>query len=65
MKKDELDVIDLELEKELESIEDVEQYRKIVRAGIGKWLNNLKDDKIKLNTVQDLKVLLETEKLLR
>lgn len=65
MTKDELDVIDLELEKELESIEDVEQYRKIVRAAIGQWLNNLKNGEIKLQTVQDLKVLIETEKILR
>lgn len=65
MKKEDFNPIDLELEKEFKDSEDLEQYRMIVRAGISQWLRNLKDGEIKLNTVQDLKVLIETEKLLQ
>lgn len=40
-------------------------YRKIVRLGISKWLANLQANKIKLETTEDLKRLLEADKLLR
>ncbi len=40
-------------------------YRKIVRLGISKWLANLQDNKIKLETTEELKRLLEADKLLR
>lgn len=65
MKNEDFNPIDLELEKQLKDIEDNDQYRMIVRAGISQWLKNLKNGEIKLQTVQDLKVLIETEKILR
>lgn len=65
MENNDFDILDLELEKELRSLDDNEQYRKIIRAGIAQWLTNLKEGKIKLQTVNDLKVLIETEKILR
>lgn len=65
MKNNDFDILDLELEKELKTLDDNEQYRKIVRIGIAQWLTNLKEGKIKLQTVNDLKVLIETDKILK
>lgn len=63
--QDTLDVLDLELEKEFEDAEDYEQYRKIIRATMAQWLKNLKEGKIKLTSVSDLKTLIEADKILR
>lgn len=64
--KDEIiDVLDMELEKEFEDAEDYEQYRKIIRATMGQWLQNLKPGQIKLTSVGDLKVLIEADNILK
>lgn len=62
---EQLDVLDLELEKEFVEAEDFEQYRKIIRAALAQWLKNLKDGEIKLNSVNDLKTLIEADKIFR
>ncbi|HAP3794535.1 TPA: hypothetical protein IUT64_001160 [Enterococcus faecalis] len=62
---EEIDILDLELEKEFEDAEDYEQYRKIIRATMAQWLKNLKNGEIKLTSVNDLKILIEADKILR
>lgn len=59
------DNLEYEIEKALEQAKTVEEYRKIIRVAVGRWLQNLKDGDIKLNTVGDLKVLIEADLLLK
>ena len=54
-----------DIEKALEKAESIEEYRKIIRIALGKWLKNLQSGDIKLNSVNDLKVLIETELMLK
>lgn len=54
-----------EIEKALEQAKTVDEYRKIIRIAVGRWLKNLKDGDIKLNSVSDLKVLIEADLLLK
>lgn len=60
-----IDIVGLELEIEFQNSEDLEQYRKIIRATMSQWLKNLKEGKIKLQTVADLKTLIEADKMLQ
>ena len=39
-----------EIEKALEKAESVEEYKKIIRIALGKWLSNLQSGEIKLNS---------------
>ncbi|HAC0715683.1 TPA_asm: hypothetical protein GYZ54_14265 [Listeria monocytogenes] len=57
--------LEYELEKALEEAKADEEYRKIIRAALGKWLQNLQNNEIKLQSVNDLKTLIEADKLLR
>ncbi|MBC1824215.1 hypothetical protein [Listeria seeligeri] len=57
--------LEYELEKALEEAKTDEEYRKIIRAALGKWLQNLQNNEIKLQSVNDLKTLIEADKLLR
>ncbi|EAD8780254.1 hypothetical protein MO163_001902 [Listeria monocytogenes] len=59
------DYLDYELEKALEEAKTNEEYRKIIRAALGKWLQNLQNNNIKLESVGDLKILIEADKILR
>ncbi|EAC4247930.1 hypothetical protein A0I81_10235 [Listeria monocytogenes] len=59
------DYLDYELEKALEEAKTNEEYRKIIRAALGKWLQNLQNNNIKLESVGDLKTLIEADKILR
>ncbi|EAC5079589.1 hypothetical protein GLX70_07125 [Listeria monocytogenes] len=59
------DYLDYELEKALEEAKTDEEYRKIIRAALGKWLQNLQNNNIKLESVSDLKTLIEADKILR
>ncbi|MGX7025857.1 hypothetical protein [Vagococcus hydrophili] len=54
-----------EIEKALEKAESVEEYKKIIRIALGKWLSNLQSGEIKLNSVSDLKVLIEADLMLK
>ncbi|WP_270995644.1 hypothetical protein [Listeria seeligeri] len=57
--------LEYELEKALEEAKTDEEYRKIIRAALGKWLQNLQNNEIKLESVSDLKTLIEADKILR
>lgn len=60
---------DLELEylikKAQEEQESIEEYKKIIRVALGKWLKNLQTRVIKLESVNDLKVLIEADLMLK
>lgn len=60
---------DLEMEyliqKALEEQESIDEYKKIIRVALGKWLNNLQSGEIKLNSISDLKVLIEADLMLK
>ncbi|WP_342576428.1 hypothetical protein [Paenibacillus sp. FSL M8-0142] len=42
-------------------LESKEQYRKIVKAGIAKWVKDFRDGRIEIRTVDDLKKLIEID----
>ncbi|MGC6588633.1 hypothetical protein ACPV3A_27270 [Paenibacillus sp. Dod16] len=56
---------DLLLQHELAVMEGIleskEQYRKIVKAGLAKWVKDLQDGRIEIKTVDDLKKLIEID----
>ncbi|MBO1097330.1 hypothetical protein FQS90_12460 [Enterococcus casseliflavus] len=53
------------IQKALEEQESIEEYKKIIRVALGKWLSNLKSGEIKLNSISDLKVLIEADLMLK
>lgn len=57
--------LEYEIEKALEKAESVGEYQKIIRVAFGQWLKNLKEGEIKLNSVSDLKVLIEADLMLK
>ncbi|EAD6480812.1 hypothetical protein FKX42_01640 [Listeria monocytogenes] len=59
------DLLDLEISKALEEAKTDEEYKKIIRVTLGKWLNNLQEGNIRLESVNDLKTLIEADRLLR
>lgn len=59
------ELLTYEIEKALEKAESVEEYKKIIRIALGKWLFNLQSGEIKLNSVSDLKVLIEADLMLK
>ncbi|WP_434102686.1 hypothetical protein [Enterococcus faecalis] len=62
---EEIDILDLEWENSTYYIRN-ELYRsEIIRATMAQWLNNLKNGEIKLTSVNDLKILIEADKILR
>jgi uncharacterized protein YbcV (DUF1398 family) len=42
-------------------LESKEQYRKIVKAGIAKWVKDFQEGRIEIKTVDDLKKLIEID----
>lgn len=58
------DILKREIEKATKKAESKEEYQKIIRVALGKWLKKLQNDEIKLNTVGDLKVLIEASQLI-
>ncbi|MBL1228150.1 hypothetical protein IW492_02750 [Enterococcus sp. BWB1-3] len=54
-----------EIEKALEKAESIDEYKKIIRVALGQWLKNLKAGDIKLNSISDLKVLIEADLMLK
>lgn len=59
------ELLEYELKKAEETSKTNEEYRKIIRAALGKWLQNLQNGVIKLESVHDLKVLIEADEILR
>lgn len=53
------------LQHEIEVVENIneskEKYRKIVQAGIAQWIKDFRSGHIKINTVDDLKKLIELD----
>ncbi|AGT06893.1 hypothetical protein ACOC6V_002779 [Listeria monocytogenes] len=54
-----------ELAKALEVAELKEQYRMVVQISIKKWITNLQNNSIPLNTVEDFQKLIELDLKLR
>lgn len=56
---------DLILEHEAKTVsgllESKEKYRKIINAGITRWVKDFQDGRIEVNTVDDLKKLIEID----
>lgn len=56
---------DLLTEHEIQLVSDrldsKEKYRKIVNAGIARWVQDFQNNKIKIETVDDLKKLIEID----
>ncbi|WP_240421640.1 hypothetical protein [Paenibacillus periandrae] len=42
-------------------LESKEQYRKIVKAGIARWVKDFQDGNIEIKTVDDLRKLIELD----
>lgn len=57
--------LEYEIEKAIEQAESIEEYKKIIRVALGKWLKNLQSGEIKLNSVSDLKLLIEADLMLK
>lgn len=54
-----------EITSEVEQEKDAKnQYKKVVRAGIAKWVSEFKKGNIDINTVDDLQKLIEIDILL-
>ncbi|KKX52478.1 hypothetical protein [Brevibacillus borstelensis] len=56
---------DLLLKHEVEVVQGIleskEQYRKVVKAAIGKWVKDFQSGHIEIKTVDDLKKLIELD----
>lgn len=50
-----------EADKQMKIKQSREDYRKIVQAGIGQWVNDFKAGKITFSTVADLRQLVELD----
>lgn len=46
-------------------LESMQKYRKIVQAGIAKWVKDFQDGRIQIKTVDDLKKLIEIDTILQ
>ncbi|MSD82885.1 hypothetical protein GKC32_00640 [Lactobacillus curvatus] len=64
MRNQDEELIDLEIKQQLLREEELDEYQKIVRAGVGQWVSNFKNGQIKLTTANDLKTLLEAEAMI-
>ncbi|WLR50044.1 hypothetical protein LC040_12195 [Bacillus tianshenii] len=53
------------LEYEVETIESIleskEKYRRIIQAGIARWVKDFQDGRIEIKSVDDLKKLIEID----
>ncbi|EHT9923294.1 hypothetical protein KYX44_001705 [Listeria monocytogenes] len=58
-------IVSEELAKALEVAELKEQYRMVVQISIKKWITNLQNNSIPLNTVEDFQKLIELDLKLR
>lgn len=56
---------DLLLQHELEVMEGImetkEQYRRIIKAAVARWVKDFQENRIEINTVDDLKKLIEID----
>lgn len=54
-------VIDREIEIMEGILESKSKYRKIIQAGIARWVKDFQDGRIEIKTVEDLKKLIEID----
>lgn len=54
-----------QLEQQLKLQDGHQKYRKIVQAGIAKWISNFQQGKIRMDTVGDLRQLIEVDEMLQ
>lgn len=54
-------IMEREIEQASSLIDSKEKYRKIINAGIARWVKDFQNDKIKIETVDDLKKLIEID----
>jgi hypothetical protein len=56
---------DLLLQHELEVMQGIaeskEQYRRIIKAAVARWVKDFQDNRIEINTVDDLRKLIELD----
>lgn len=56
---------DVLLQHELEVLQGIaeskEQYRKIIKAAVARWVQDFRDNRIEINTVDDLRKLIELD----
>ncbi|EME3537710.1 hypothetical protein IGJ83_001907 [Enterococcus pernyi] len=57
--------LDYEIKKAMEKAESIDEYKKIIRVTLRKWLKNLQSGQIKLDKVSDLKILIEADLMLK
>ncbi|UBM06624.1 hypothetical protein [Enterococcus mundtii] len=57
--------LDYEIEKAMEKVESIDEYKKIIRVALSKWVKNLQSGQIKLDKVSDLKILIEADLMLK
>ena len=50
-----------ELEVMLGILESKEQYRKIIKAAVARWVKDFQDNRIEIHTVDDLRKLIELD----
>lgn len=62
--QDEL-LLQYQLNRQEKLQENQAKYRKIVQAGIAKWISNFQQGKINLNSVSDLRQLIEMDEYLQ
>jgi len=60
-----METFNYEVQQALEKQKIAEENNKIIRAAKAQWISNFKAGQIKLNTVKDLKDLIEIESHLR
>ncbi|MEI2466642.1 hypothetical protein [Niallia taxi] len=54
-----------ELDKSNNANKNIENYRKIARAGIAQWVDDFKQNRIKINTVEDLERFIKLDLMLQ
>ncbi|MDG5470524.1 hypothetical protein P6709_02110 [Jeotgalibacillus sp. ET6] len=50
-----------EIDSVLNVLQSKERYRKIINAGIARWVKDFQDGRIEIKTVEDLKKLIEID----
>lgn len=48
-----------------EYIDSIDKYRTIIQASLSKWVQNLQDNKVKLDKVKDLEDLMKIDMLMQ
>ena len=60
-----METFDYEVQQALKKQKVAEENNKIIRAAKAQWISNFKEGKVRLDTVKDLKDLIEIESHLK